>query len=52
MEGTSLGSELFLDFGHELNLCIRQIHPALEDDADKPRYLKTYRVAAAIYRKV
>jgi hypothetical protein len=23
MEGTSLGSELFLDFGHELNLCIR-----------------------------
>ncbi len=35
------GSTLFVDFEHGLNLCIRQIRAALDDDADKPRYIET-----------
>jgi DNA-binding winged helix-turn-helix (wHTH) protein/Tol biopolymer transport system component len=35
------GSTLFGDFEHGLNLCIRQIRAALDDDSDKPRYIET-----------
>ncbi len=35
------GSTFFVDFEHGLNLCIRQIRAALNDDADKPRYIET-----------
>ncbi len=35
------GSDTFVDFEHGLNLCIRQIRAALDDDADTPRYVET-----------
>jgi len=35
------GTDFFVDFEHGLNLCIRQIRAALDDDADKPRYIET-----------
>ncbi len=35
------GPDTFVDFEHGLNLCIRQIRAALDDDADTPRYVET-----------
>ncbi len=35
------GADTFVDFEHGLNLCIRQIRAALNDDADTPRYIET-----------
>jgi TolB-like protein/DNA-binding winged helix-turn-helix (wHTH) protein/Flp pilus assembly protein TadD len=35
------GHHVFVDFEHGLNLCIREIRAALDDDADKPRYVET-----------
>ena len=35
------GPDTFVDFEHGLNLCIRQIRAALDDDADAPRYVET-----------
>jgi DNA-binding winged helix-turn-helix (wHTH) protein/Tol biopolymer transport system component len=35
------GSTFLVDFEHGLNLCIRQIRAALDDDSDKPRYIET-----------
>lgn len=35
------GPDTFVDFEHGLNLCIRQIRAALDDDADTPRYIQT-----------
>jgi TolB-like protein/DNA-binding winged helix-turn-helix (wHTH) protein/Tfp pilus assembly protein PilF len=35
------GSDTFVDFEHGLNLCIRQIRAALDDDANTPRYIET-----------
>jgi TolB-like protein/DNA-binding winged helix-turn-helix (wHTH) protein/Tfp pilus assembly protein PilF len=35
------GHETFVDFESGLNLCIRQIRAALDDDADIPRYIET-----------
>src|SRR5712692_1394988 len=35
------GSETFVDFEHGLNLCIREVRAALDDDADTPRYVDT-----------
>ena len=35
------GNGVFVDFEHALNVCIRQIRAALDDDADKPRYIET-----------
>jgi DNA-binding winged helix-turn-helix (wHTH) protein len=35
------GSETFVDFEQGLNFAIRQIHTALGDDADQPRFLET-----------
>src|SRR5437660_3661973 len=35
------GSETFVDFEQGLNYAIRQIRTALEDDADRPRFLET-----------
>src|SRR5213079_2983094 len=33
--------ETFVDFEHGLNLCIREVRAALNDDADTPRYIET-----------
>jgi eukaryotic-like serine/threonine-protein kinase len=49
------GSETYVDFEHGLNFAIRQIRSALEDDADRPRYLETipkrgYRFIANVTR--
>lgn len=51
------GSGFFVDFEHGLNLCIRQIRAALDDDADKPRYIETlprrgYRFIARVEKGV
>jgi TolB-like protein/DNA-binding winged helix-turn-helix (wHTH) protein/Flp pilus assembly protein TadD len=35
------GKETFVDFEHGLNLCIREVRAALDDDADTPRYVET-----------
>ncbi|HEV1994999.1 MAG TPA: protein kinase [Candidatus Acidoferrum sp.] len=35
------GSDTFVDFEHGLNLCIREVRAALDDDADTPRYVET-----------
>jgi TolB-like protein/DNA-binding winged helix-turn-helix (wHTH) protein/Tfp pilus assembly protein PilF len=35
------GNETFVDFEHGLNLCIREVRAALDDDADTPRYVET-----------
>jgi TolB-like protein/DNA-binding winged helix-turn-helix (wHTH) protein/tetratricopeptide (TPR) repeat protein len=35
------GPDTFVDFEHGLNLCVRQIRAALDDDADTPRYIET-----------
>jgi TolB-like protein/DNA-binding winged helix-turn-helix (wHTH) protein/tetratricopeptide (TPR) repeat protein len=35
------GRYTFVDFEHGLNLCVRQIRAALDDDADTPRYIET-----------
>jgi TolB-like protein/DNA-binding winged helix-turn-helix (wHTH) protein/Tfp pilus assembly protein PilF len=35
------GRDVFVDYEHGLNLCIREIRAALDDDADKPRYIET-----------
>jgi TolB-like protein len=35
------GADTFVDFEHGLNLCIRQIREALNDDADTPRFVET-----------
>src|SRR5438552_282908 len=37
------GNETFVDFEHGLNLCIREVRAALDDDADTPRYVETLR---------
>src|SRR5260370_28045741 len=47
------GSETFVDFEHGLNLCIREVRAALDDDADTPRYVETlpkrgYRFIASV----
>jgi TolB-like protein/DNA-binding winged helix-turn-helix (wHTH) protein/Tfp pilus assembly protein PilF len=51
------GSGLFVDFEHGLNLCVQQIRAALDDDADKPRYVETvprhgYRFIARVEESV
>ena len=51
------GSETHVDFEHGLNFAVRKIRQALEDDADKPRYLETiprrgYRFIAALSEPV
>ncbi len=38
---TIWGNETFVDFEHGLNLCIREVRAALDDDADTPRYVQT-----------
>jgi TolB-like protein len=35
------GAETFVDFEHGLNLCIRQIREALNDDVGTPRFIET-----------
>src|ERR1700676_730690 len=35
------GQEIFVDFEHGINLCIREIRTALSDDAATPRYVET-----------
>src|SRR5271156_5249390 len=35
------GKDVFVDFEHGLNFCIRQIRNALGDDADNPRFIET-----------
>src|SRR5579864_2243745 len=35
------GRDVFVDYDHGLNLCVREIRAALDDDADKPRYIET-----------
>ncbi|HUQ50257.1 MAG TPA: winged helix-turn-helix domain-containing protein [Terriglobales bacterium] len=35
------GAETFVDFEHGLNLCIREIRAALDDNANTPRYIET-----------
>lgn len=35
------GRDVFVDFDHGLNLCVREIRAALDDDANKPRYIET-----------
>jgi TolB-like protein/DNA-binding winged helix-turn-helix (wHTH) protein/Tfp pilus assembly protein PilF len=35
------GRETFVDFEHSLNLCVREIRAALDDDADSPRFVET-----------
>lgn len=35
------GEGFFVDFEHALNVCIGQIRAALDDDAEKPRYIET-----------
>jgi TolB-like protein/Tfp pilus assembly protein PilF len=35
------GSNTLVDFEHGLNLCIREIRAALNDDAESPRYIQT-----------
>src|SRR5215813_13927906 len=35
------GQDTFVDFEHGLNLCIREIRAALNDDAEAPRYIET-----------
>jgi DNA-binding winged helix-turn-helix (wHTH) protein len=35
------GNDIFVDFEHGLNFCIRQIRTALGDDAEKPRDIET-----------
>lgn len=35
------GTGTFVDAEHGLNLCVRQIRAALNDDADTPRYIET-----------
>lgn len=35
------GQDTFVDFEHGLNLCIREIRAALDDDAEMPRYIET-----------
>src|SRR6516162_4237603 len=49
------GTDTFVDFEHGLNLCIRQIRAALDDDANTPRYVETltrrgYRFVAPVSR--
>jgi len=51
------GSGLFVDFEHGLNLCVQHIRAALDDDADKPRYVETvprhgYRFIARVEESV
>src|ERR1700694_1146138 len=47
------GNQTFVDFEHGLNLCIREVRAALDDDADTPRYVETlprrgYRFIASV----
>ncbi len=35
------GRDVFVDFEHGLNLCIREIRATLDDDAEKPRFIET-----------
>lgn len=35
------GGDTFVDFEHGLNLCIREIRAALDDNANTPRYVET-----------
>src|SRR3974377_560156 len=35
------GRDVFVDYEHGLNLCIREIRASLDDDPDKPRYIET-----------
>lgn len=49
------GDEVFVDFEHGLNFCIRQVRAALDDLADQPRYVETlprrgYRFIASVTR--
>ena len=50
------GSETFVDFEQGLNFAIRQIRAALDDDAERPRFLETlpkrgYRFIAPVERE-
>jgi DNA-binding winged helix-turn-helix (wHTH) protein/tetratricopeptide (TPR) repeat protein len=50
---TAWPDEVVVDFEHGLNTCIRQVRAALEDQAERPRYLETvprvgYRFIAAV----
>ena len=49
------GEDVFVDFEHGLNFCIRQVRSALDDQAAQPRYVETlprrgYRFIAAVTR--
>lgn len=49
------GRHTFVDFEHGVNLCIREIRAALDDDANTPRYVETlprrgYRFIAQVSR--
>ncbi|HKR85357.1 MAG TPA: tetratricopeptide repeat protein [Terriglobales bacterium] len=51
------GRETFVDFEHSLNLCVREIRAALDDDADSPRFVETlprrgYRFIAPLEKPV
>jgi len=35
------GSDVFVDFDRNLNVCIAQIRSALSDDSDAPRFIQT-----------
>jgi TolB-like protein/tetratricopeptide (TPR) repeat protein len=50
------GKDVFVDFEHGLNFCIRQIRTALGDEADHPRFIETvprrgYRFIAPLQEK-
>jgi len=50
------GKDVFVDFEHGLNFCIRQIRNALGDEADHPRFIETvprrgYRFIAPLEKK-
>jgi TolB-like protein/Flp pilus assembly protein TadD len=50
------GKDVFVDFEHGLNFCIRQIRNALGDEADHPRFIETvprrgYRFIAPLENK-
>jgi len=49
------GSDVFVDFDRNLNVCVAQIRAALNDDSDAPRFIQTipkrgYKFIAAVER--
>jgi len=53
IQGALWGGHTWVDFDAGINFCIRQIRAALNDDADKPKYIETvarkgYRFVAAV----